>query len=460
MADGIAALLLDGRLAPGIRLPSERELATVLSISRATATSAYDELAAGSLLVRRRGAGSFLRLPSAAQVTGPGSRMARNSREAGTLDLSIASLPALPGIIEAATAQVAELVGAYARADGYHPYGITQLREAVAEHYRKRGVPTTVEQVLITNGAQHGFDLALRALAMAGDRVLTELPSYPGALEAIKAHSARAVAVPMDFHTGGWDTVAMGSALLQSSPRLAYLMPDFHNPTGALIGTEQRERVARSARRSGTRIVVDESFVEIDLRQEADTCSMPVPMAGLDSSVISLGSLSKPIWGGLRVGWIRADSETVQRLAVARARGDMAGAVIEQLIASTLFEDLAGAVAVRRKELAAQRDVLLAELARQLSGWQVTPPAGGLSAWVELDAPAATALTHRLEQKGVLLSPGSRFALDGMLERFLRIPFALQADQLVRAVGLIAETWRELDTAQLAGRRPSSLVTA
>jgi DNA-binding transcriptional MocR family regulator len=384
--------------------------------------------------------------------------MARDRLEQGTLDLSIASLPALPGRVERALATVSELIGRYTDTDGYQPYGLAQLRAQIAERYTSRGAPTSSEQILVTNGAQHGLDLVLRYLVSPGDRVLTELPTYPGALEAIRAHEARAVAVPFG-QDDRWDTAAIRNALLQTAPRLAFLIPDFHNPTGALIDSEQRDLVLSAARRAGSTIVVDESFVDLDLRPDAQRPAAPVAMAALDGSVISLGSLSKLIWGGLRIGWIRAAPEQVQRLAMIRARSDMSGAVMEQLLAQVLLLDLDACIQLRRAELRITRDALLAALADELPQWRSTTPAGGLSTWVQLDAPAATPLTHLLEQRGVLLTPGSRFAIEGTLERFLRIPFALPVADLQTAVQRIAATWAELDVDRYP-RRGTALVPA
>jgi DNA-binding transcriptional MocR family regulator len=465
LSAALAALLLDGRLAPGVRLPSERGLADALAMSRSTATAAYDDLANSGLLIRKRGSGSYLTLPANARVSGPGARMTRDQRDDATLDLSIACLPAIPGTVESATVAVAAELGRYLSGGGYQPYGLDILRAAVAERYRSRGVPTSPDEVLITNGAQHGFDLVLRLAINPGDRVLTELPTYPGALDAIRAHSARAAAVPF-AGDGRWDATAISNTLQQTAPRLAFLIPDFHNPTGALADTEQRREVLAAARRAGTTVVIDESFVDIDLSDTSERIHKPQPMAALDRTVISIGSLSKPIWGGLRIGWIRADADLVHRLAVVRARSDMSGAVIDQLIARHLLDDLDRIVEQRCVELRAKRDALLAALATELPTWKPTYPVGGLSSWVELDAPAATALTHRLEQRGVLITPGSRFALDGTLERFLRIPFALPVTDLLRAIDVIAETWQQLGLAYDvydSGRMPRqqrSLVTA
>jgi DNA-binding transcriptional MocR family regulator len=457
LSSALTALLLDGRLSPGLRLPSERDLAAALRISRATATAAYDELARERLLTRRRGSGSYLNLPAGARLTGPGSRVQRDGAGHEVLDLSIACLAPVPGDIEAALAAVAPRLARYTAGDGYQPYGLAELRDAVAERYRSRGLATRPEQILITNGAQHAFDLVLRLAVNPGDRVLTELPTYPGSLECIRASGGRAVAVP--FASGGqWDTDAIGNLLSQTAPRFAFLIPDFHNPTGVLIGADERRQVTAAAHRSGTRIVVDESFVDLDLRA-AEYRTDPPPMAALDEATISVGSLSKPVWGGLRIGWIRTDAETVQRLTAVRARSDMSGAVIEQLLAVELLSGLDRTAELRRHELRAGLRGLLDALAIQLPGWAATVPDGGLSLWVRLDAPAATRLANRLETRGVLITPGSRFAPDSSLESYLRIPFALPAADLARAVTVMAQTWNELGSGRAATTR-SELVSS
>ncbi len=459
LSTAVAGLLLDGRLAPGIRLPSERELAVALRISRSTATAAYEQLARDGLLARRRGSGSYLVLPTGSRVSFPGGRLNRQDGDPAMLDLSIAALPAVPGAVELAAGRALQQLGRHTAAIGYQPYGLAELRERIAARYRQRGVPTEPEQILITNGAQHGLDLLFRLILSAGDRVVTELPTYPGALDAIRAHSGRVVAVPFG-PDGRWDADALRNTLLQTAAKLAFVIPDFHNPTGVLIGTGQREQLLAAARRAGTSVIVDESFVELNLSEPGPAHEPAAPMAALDPSVFSVGSLSKPIWGGLRIGWIRSDADTVSRLAIVRARTDMSGSLLDQLVAVELFDDLDEIVGRRRAELRIKRDTLRAALAERLPAWRPSRSAGGVSTWVELDAPAATALTQLAEQRAVLLTPGSRFAVDGTLERYLRLPYALPPAQLIEAVSRIAQAWDELDGRWLGRPRPSSLVTA
>jgi DNA-binding transcriptional MocR family regulator len=447
LADGITALVLDGRVATETRLPSERELAVALQVSRATVTAAYDTLRAQHFLASRTGSGSYVTVP-------PGSRprpsLARwsigGAEPADLIDLSCAALPAPPGVIESALAAASVGIRAHTADDGYDPAGLPALRTLIAERFTTRGVTTSPDQIVITNGALHGWDLLLRLLVGPGDRVLTELPTYPGALDAVRGNGARVVPVPMAAE-GGWQVAQIQATLRQTAPRLAYLTPDFHNPTGALMDEAARRDVLRAARQTGTTVVVDESFVDLGFVPGERAC------AAIDPGVITIGSLSKPVWGGLRIGWLRTSTELAHRLAALRATIDMAGPVLDQLVAAELFGGLAAITERRLEELRPQRDALLAALARELPQWRASTPQGGLSLWIELDAPMSTPLTLLATQAGVSLVPGSRFGVDGTLERFLRLPFSLPAARLDEAVRRLAAVWAQLDKSATAARQ-------
>jgi DNA-binding transcriptional MocR family regulator len=451
LAESVLSLLLDGRIAPNVTLPSERELASALGLSRSTTTAAYQRLADQGVLIKRQGSGSLLRLPPGSRVAGPGARVRRG--DAAMIDLSVAAIPAEPGWLTEAAIEAAGQLRHYLGRLGYEPYGLYELRELVAERYRARGVPTTAEQILITNGAQHGTDLALRLLLAPGERVLTELPCYPGALDCVRAGGGRVLGVPFAAG-GGWDVSSMTATLRQAAPRLAILIPDFNNPTGALIPTGQRSAVLAAARQSGTRVLVDESFVDLDLRDRP--AEPAAPMAALDGGVLSVGSVSKPIWGGVRVGWIRAEQDLISELAVVRARSDMSGSVLDQLIALRILGDCESLLATRRAELRVQRDALLAAVQQRLPAWRPSIPDGGLSSWIRLDSPAATALTRLAEERGVLITPGSRFAVGASLERYLRLPYTLPPPVLAEAVERLARCWQAVDRNPAGATRPAA----
>ena len=446
LAQAVRGLLSDGRLALGIRLPAERELAEALSISRTTVTAAYRELRETGHLASRRGAGSWTTLPSGHRVSTSGLWTPNDAL--GMIDLGCAALPAPPQLVPAARA-VAEELPLHLGDAGYHPTGIIELREAIAERFRARGLPTSPEQIMVTSGTQQALDLVLRHHLTVGAGVLVESPTYPNALAALAARRARIGTHGLD-PAAGWDAELLFDTLKQTRPRLAYLIPEFQNPTGRLMPLELRERLAATAHSTGTDVVADESFVDLPL----DGTPMPPPVAAFDrhSRVLTIGGMSKPYWGGLRIGWVRASAPVVQRLAAARVGVDMGSPVIDQLVSVQLLRQREEIVGARRRQLAAQRDALVGAVRTTFPEWRLVVPSGGVSLWVELDGPVSSALSHAAEDVGVRLAPGPRFGLDGTLERYLRLPFALPAEDLVEAVRRLAEIRYDLDRIRTGSR--------
>jgi DNA-binding transcriptional MocR family regulator len=446
LAAAVRSLLIDGRLALGVRLPAERDLAQALHISRTTVTAAYRTLRESGHLTSRRGAGSWTALP-------PGHRVATTGlwapEEDGVIDLSVAALAAPAELTEAAREAVGDL-SAYTSGAGYEPMGLPVLRAAVAAVYTARGVTTHPDQIMITNGVQHALDLLLRLLVSPGQPVLVESPSYPNALVALAARRARVVT--HNLAETGWDEELLLAGLRAARPRLAYLIPEYQNPTGYLMPGALRERLAATAHVAGTDLIVDESFVDLALDGDGDwdrdgghEAQPPVAAFDRHARVLSIGGMSKPYWGGLRVGWIRAAAPVVARLAAVRVGVDMASPVLEQLIAVRLLARAERVVRARRTQLRARRDTLAAALRTELPGWRFTLPTGGVCLWVELDAPVASALARAVEDLGVRLTPGPRFGVDGTMERFMRLPFTLPECDLVEAVRRLAEARQAID---------------
>ena len=440
LADAVRGLLADGRLALGVRLPAERELAETLGISRTTVSAAYRQLRDTGHARSRRGSGTWTALPAGHKMANFG--LWTPADDLDVIDLGCAALAAPPQLVHAAR-DAAEDLPRHLTGAGYHPTGIGELRDAIAALYTARGLPTSAEQIMVTNGTQHALDLVIRLVLPPGGPALVESPTYPNALAALTARRARIITHGVSPEDPGWDDELLLATLRQTRPRLAYLIPEFHNPTGRLMPTALRERLAATAAQTGTDLVVDESFVELAL----DGTTMPPPVALFDRSsrVVSIGGMSKPYWGGLRIGWVRASAPQVQRLAAARVGVDMASPVLEQLVAVRLLAEAETIVGERRAQLAEQRDVLVGELARLLPQWRVVAPSGGVCLWAELDGPISSALSRAAEAIGVRLAPGPRFGLDGTLERFLRLPFTLPAAELVEAVGRIASVRYDLD---------------
>jgi DNA-binding transcriptional MocR family regulator len=313
-----------------------------------------------------------------------------------------------------------------------------ELRQAVADRYSRRGLATSPDQIMVTNGAQHALALMLRLLAGPGDRVVIDHPTYPHAIDAIQRASCRPV--PVGLPDQGWDVEGVAAALRQSGPRLAYFIADFHNPTGRWMAPETRAEIAAAAARARTTVIFDETLIDLWL----DGPTRPYAFTEPEEGLVRLGSTGKSFWGGLRLGWIRADVQTVQALASRRASLDLGTALLEQLAAAHLIADDESALAVRRALLCERRAILLALVRERLPDWRVSSPPGGLSLWAELPAPVSTALAATSERFGVRLAAGPRFGVDGAFERFIRLPFTLSPEDLSGAVDRLALAYARL----------------
>lgn len=459
LTDRVRLLVLDGRLPLQTRVPAERELAATLEISRTTVASTYDALRDAGVLRSRRGSGSWTMFPAdrpgaAGFPAGrPGAAPFAPNGDRALFDLAHAAPAAPSGPMHAATAAAVLDLDAHLSGHGYDLVGLPVLRAAIAERFTARGLPTTADQVLVTAGAQHAIGLVLQAMATPGDRVLVEHPTYPNALDAIRARGARPVPVPMGpgpDGTGSWDLDLLTAAVRDAAPRLAYLIPEFQNPTGAVLGESDREQVVGLARRTGTTLIVDETLAELPLN---GTGAHPLAAHGAADSplVLTVGSASKVFWGGLRIGWIRTSAPMIRRLAATRAATDLGGPVLEQLVTARLLADVGSITVARRAELAVARDHLLGRLAGMFPQWRPSRPNGGLSLWVDLGEPVSSRLVGAARRHDVLLAAGPRFGLDGAFERYLRLPYTLRSDRVDAALARLAVAWRELDSGAAAG---------
>lgn len=441
LAAAVRALVVDGRLPLAARMPAERDLAARLGISRTTVAAAYDALRTDGYLHTRQGAGSVTALPDGHVPQAAGYSAVRSAGfPAGPslLDLGVASPAALPDSVAAAVDRARDRLGRHLRGHGYDVLGLPELREAVAERYRRRGLPTSPDTILVTAGALGGIGLVTRALLSAGDRVVVDSPTYPTALDVVRRSNGRLLGVGLD--EDGWDLDRLEDAYRAAVPRLGYVVADFANPTGHLLPADGRERLARAAARAGSTLLVDETLVDVVL----DDVDLPPPVAGFDDDrVVSVGSMSKTHWGGLRTGWVRAPRDLLGRLAEQRGALDLAPPVLEQLVAAELLAD-ADALNCRRVQLRARRAALTAALREQCADWTWREPAGGLVLWVRLDAPVATALSAAAARHGVRLVPGGRFAADGTGEWHVRVPFTLPEPVLLDAVERLARARSEL----------------
>jgi len=435
LARRIRDLVTTGSLPVGSRLPAERELAAELDVSRVTVASAYRVLREEGFARTRHGSGTVTELPRA------DTRWRPPNSEPGLLDLAHAApeaAPQLMGAYERALAALPAQLGGH----GYATNGLPQLRAAIADRFTARGLPTEPDQVVVTAGVGDATAVVLDTLLQPGDRVLVEHPTYPGVLGMVNAAGGRCTPVPVD--SGDPDALVRAAHLVarQSSPRLAFVMPDFSNPTGARLSATGRRRLAATLWQQGVLTVVDEVVADLHLDGDA----LPPYAAGLpDAATATVGGLSKAVWGGLRIGWLRTEAALAAELGATLARRQLSVGLLDQLAATLLVEELDEVLDQRRALLRGRRDALLAEITRVLPDWEVHPPAGGLSVWCRLPAGvSSTALAVGAAAQGVLLAEGRAFGTGHAFDDRLRLPFTRPADELRRAVEVIAQVQSRL----------------
>lgn len=444
LADALASLVRSGDLLADTRLPSERALGAALGMSRGTVASALDQLAADGLVERRHGSGTYVRPVAAAgpPADGPEPIFSRWIRE-GTVVVDLAkSVVPDASLLPRLDLTVEDLLDVHP-ADGYGLLGETRLRELLAERIAPPGYGPG--RLLVVAGAQQALHLTADTLLAPGDRdrVLVEQVTYPGLLAAVERFGGAPVIVPGDRY--GWSPDAFADAVERHRPAFAFTMP-VHNPTGAVAADRRVRALAAVARESGTLLVEDRSLADLVL---TDGPPPPVPSAAAyaPEHTVCLGSLSKSMWGGLRVGWIAAHEPVFARFVQAKRRTDLATSALDQRLAVALLAD-PGAAARRdawRRDLRVRRDHLAALLAEHLPDWSWSLPAGGMSLWVRLPGADGEAFADAARRHGVAVSPGAVFGPPGgtaAADR-IRLSFGWPEPVLSEGVEMLTAAWAE-----------------
>jgi DNA-binding transcriptional MocR family regulator len=433
LADALKGLVLDGRLPLDARLPGERRLADALGVSRITVSAAMDRLRADGFLTSRVGAGTYTALPfrRAERLEG----LFHVAPGPDVMNMSTAVLPA-GSHVHAAYARALESLPPHLPGHGYDPVGLLPLRRAAADAYEAADLPTSPDQIVVTSGAQNGLAILLRAFGRPGDAVVIDHPTYPHAIEAIQRAGMRPV--PVALTEAGWDIDGLTSTIERVRPRLVYLLGAHQNPTGHVMSAADEATVAAAVARVGALMVMD------DTQRELWFDRPPPAPAAAGPHIVRVGSMSKTWWGGLRIGWLRANPEVADAAVRARASLDLGAAVIEQLAAAHLIAGDQTPVVERRQMLSAREAVLHARLSKVLPEWKTTRPPGGLSLWVALPRPSVSALVTEAQKLGLVIAPGTRFGVDGAFERFVRLPYCLPEPDLEAAVDSLAEAWSRI----------------
>jgi DNA-binding transcriptional MocR family regulator len=445
----LQAAIDKGEILPGSNLPPERKLAARLGISRTTVVLAYQQLREAGHVESRQGSGTWVRRSGRDQRPSPqesdaSSAFRRNvvfrsllEQDDDTIGFVGAHVPPLPMVQEAfrevANKPWTEIVGE----SGYSPMGWLALRQALAQQLSRSGLRTTADQLLVTSGAQQAISLVAGMLVPRGETVVAEDPTYIGAIDVFSAAGARILTVPSGAE--GMELARLRRTL-ETRPRLLYLVPTFHNPTGTTLPERARREVAALSAELQIPVVEDLALAGLSLVRE-----IPLPVAAFakDAPVLTIGSLSKVFWSGLRLGWIRGPQDLIARLSRWKALADLGSPWHTQAMAVRLLAETAVAEKERRRESSTKLALLTELLHKHLPGWTWRKPDGGLLLWARMPAGDANQLAQVARRHGVAIVPGSANSPEHRFADHVRLPFVADATAMKEGIGRLARAWQE-----------------
>jgi GntR family transcriptional regulator/MocR family aminotransferase len=463
--------IAQGMLRPGDRLPPSRELADSLTVSRISVVNAYAELRDAGLLEAHPGRGTFVTgVPdSAAHHADP---RALPSVAANPIAQSMHRLAGRPGIIAFSGGSPAEeflpvaairrsidavlerdgaAAVAYEETEGYPP-----LRAIVSEYSASLGIRCTPEQVLITGGCQQALDLAVQALLSEGDTLLTTSPTYLGMLDITRIRRVGVIGVPVDEQ--GMRVDNLERIIEAHRPRLIFVAPTHHNPTGTVMPLHRRRQLLRIAADAEIPILEDGVYLELGYGGE-----IPPPLKALDEHgiVIYASGFSKIVLPGTRIGYLIAEGPSWERTLRVKQAADICTPGLNQRAMHHFLQSgaLVGHLDRVRRACRERRDIALDAARRHLppgTRWQ--EPSGGVYLWIELPhhGPTAAELYVGAIQHGVAFAIGAMFypdLSDPGSAYFIRLNFAAQPpDQIEEGIRRLGDAWRELASGGVLSR--------
>ena len=479
LAGALRTAMAHGDIATGARLPAERTLAATLKVSRTTVVAAYALLEGDGWLDRRQGSGTWVRHPRShepvpyrnglaveSMARNPLIRSALNAPGA-TVDFSASRQTSIGPLLAELMIETAGEVSELAGESGYQLLGLPALRVAIADFLSTAcGLATAPEQILVTTGSQQAIWLVGQLYAPYGESVVLESPTYPGAIDAFRVLGARLHPLPVD--PDGFRLDGLRALLGSCQPRLLVVAPTCHTPTGALMPDDQRRQLVAATNEYQVTVVEDRTMADLLLTPASAPAAalapppatapapapalLPLPLAAISGTapVITIGSLSKLFWPGLRIGWIRAPQPIVEHLSRLKAVNDMGSSLVTEALAARLLAHVDRVRELRVGEIHDSLDVLTAAFARLLPEWTWRRPSGGLSFWAHLPAGNATAFVQIALLYGVTVTPGSALSVDAANGDCVRLQFVQSAAAIELGVKRLAHAWRSY-ASQLSG---------
>ena len=444
IAEQIKTQISTGRLPAGARLPTVRQLARQLTVSRLTIQDAYGELKGQGWIEATVGRGTFVSshsvptmlAPSIGQTLSPVALMhdimfikhATGLRSLAVADPDSAFFP-----LDEFNSAVSQALSVGATLFHYgSTLGDSHLRVALSDWLLTQKIVAMPDTIMITNGAMHAFSLAVRTLAHAGDKVLIERPSFIGFLNVLRAHGIQPISVPLDEH--GLSMSELERQIQEHRPRFICTIPNFHNPTGICMAMERRQQLLDLAQRYNTIIIEDDCYTSLAYDHPAPP---HLKSLDVDGRVIHVGGFAKNLMPGLRLGYLVAPHDLLPAFMTIRHASDVCGAPLLQRAMAYFLEDggltrhLERTLPIYRR----RRDATARALAKYIPDAKWTLPHGGFSFWLLLPQQNDPGQVYRqaLQQRLAIL-PGAAFFDDPQPQQtYFRLCFGNQSEAALEA---------------------------
>lgn len=449
-------------LPSGTKLPPERELADFFAVSRTTAINAYRKLEQQGLVWTKGGSGTYVARgcddQSLSEVPWPQLFTAYPKNPLATILRDLVSAPA-PSTLSLAAGMpdpalypmdtIAELFnhnfGSAAPADfGHIPTeGYNPLRKAIAAMLREKGIPTSTENILTLSGSQQGLYLLSKVLLEPGDYVVTEAPTFIGAIQVFQAAGARILSLPCSEKS---PLELLEDFLIRYRPKLLYIIPTYQNPTGKVMPKQERQDLINLAKRHRLVIVEDDPYSDLHYDEQPPQALKAIDTYG---GVVYLGSFSKILFPGLRTGYLAGPPILINRLALEKQYIDLHSNNIAQWLVALFLNEgkLAPHLSNVRKEYKKRRDTMAKALQRLcVNDIEFTVPEGGFYFWCKLKQEGTSQrLLQEAAKNGISFVPGDAFHTVPTLDKEFRLCFTTHNEAvLLESVQRLAKALTQL----------------
>ncbi|MFF2888682.1 PLP-dependent aminotransferase family protein [Paenibacillus sp. NPDC057967] len=464
--DRIVEKIRNGEWPVGTKIPTQRELAERFRVNRSTIVYALDELTADGLIQSKVGQGTVVanntwnviastRAPDWGRYVAAGAHRPNhqliqliNKAEENPAILRLGTGEPAPELLPARTMlQSLQESGSSLSLSYSEPRGSLRLREAISRYLLAKGIKAAPSSIMIVSGGLQALQLISLGLLRGGSTILTESPSYLNSIHVVQSAGIRPYGVPMD--KDGLIAGRIGSMKRQTNAAMLYTIPTFHNPTGCLMPAARREELMRICTHERLPIVEDDVYGDLWL-----DAPPPPPLKSMDreGQVLYIGSMSKSLGPGLRLGWIVAPEPVIDRLSDIKMQTDYGTSALSQhAVAQWLETDLYDEHLARLREgLRHRREhmhMLLQRYMRSLAEWSL--PSGGFYIWLRISRPISVRRLFELALKeGILLHPGSIYD-SGIDEPYLRLSYAYASfEQMEHGISRLAALMIQLNGQQ------------